>query len=123
LDEADIDATLMLDAFGYVAEADTANIFLVSEGKVRTPFATSCLHGITRETVLDLAQEAGYDTGEAQLTLAGFYSGDEVSVTGTVCELVPVTEIDARRIGVGEPGPVWWDLLSRYRAQVKEQTR
>lgn len=123
LDEADIDATLMLDAFGYVAEADTANIFLVSEGKVRTPFATSCLHGITRETVLDLAKEAGYDTGEAQLTLFDFYSADEVFVTGTVCELVPVTEIDARRIGVGEPGPVWWDLLSRYRAQVKEQTR
>lgn len=123
LDESDIDATLMLDAFGYVAEADTANIFLVSEGKVRTPFATSCLHGITRETVLDLAKDAGYDTTEAQLTLFDFYSADEVLVTGTVCELVPVVEIDARRIGVGEPGPVWWDLLSRYRAQVKELTR
>ncbi|UPK74561.1 aminotransferase class IV [Nocardioidaceae bacterium SCSIO 66511] len=123
LDQPEIDATLMLDAFGYVAEADTANIFLVSEGKVRTPFATSCLHGITRETVLDLAVAAGYETAEAQLTLFDFYSADEVLVTGTVCELVPVVEIDARRIGTGEPGPVWWDLLSRYRAQVKELTR
>jgi branched-chain amino acid aminotransferase len=123
LDETDIDASLMLDAFGYVAEADTANIFCVTDGRVRTPFATSCLPGITRQTVLDLAAGAGYDTAEAQLTLFDFYNADEVFVTGTVCELVPVTEIDARTIGPGQPGTVWSDLLDRYRAQIKELTR
>lgn len=123
LDEPEIDATLMLDAFGYVAEADTANIFCVSEGRVRTPFASSCLHGITRGTVLDLAEAAGYPTSEAQLTLFDFYNADEVFVTGTVCELVPVTEIDARRIGSGAPGPIWKDLLGRYRAEVDQLTR
>jgi branched-chain amino acid aminotransferase len=123
LDDTSIDATLMLDAFGYVAEADTANIFCVTDGKVRTPFATSCLPGITRAAVLDLAAAAGYDTAEAQLTLFDFYNADEVFVTGTVCELVPVVEIDARAIGAGEPGPVWRDLLDRYRAQAEELTR
>jgi branched-chain amino acid aminotransferase len=122
LDEPDIDATLMLDAFGYVAEADTANIFCVTEGRVRTPFATSCLHGITRGTVMDLASDADYPTTEEQLTLFDLYNADEVFVTGTVCELVPVTVIDARTIGTGEPGPVWRDLLDRYRAHVKEET-
>ncbi len=123
LDEPEIDATLMLDAFGYVAEADTANVFCVKDGAVRTPLATSCLHGITRAAVLDLSRAAGLRTTEEQLTLFDVYSADEVFVTGTVCELVPVVEIDRRRIGDGSPGPVWRDLLARYRARVEELTR
>jgi branched-chain amino acid aminotransferase len=123
LDEPEIDATLMLDAFGYVAEADTANVFCVGDGAVRTPQATSCLHGITRAAVLDRARAAGYRTTEEQLTLFDLYNAEEVFVTGTVCELVPVVELDRRRIGEGRPGPVWRDLLSRYRARVRELTR
>lgn len=123
LDEPEIDATLMLDAFGYVAEADTANIFCVTEGRVRTPFATSCLHGITRDTVLRLSRGAGHPTTEEQLTLFDLYNADEVFVTGTVCELVPVTVIDNRTIGSAQPGPVWKDLLDRYRSHVAEETR
>lgn len=123
LDEPDVDATLMLDAFGYVAEADTANVFTVKDGAVRTPLATSCLHGITREAVLDLSRAAGLRTTEEQLTLFDMYSADEVFLTGTVCELVPVVGLDSRRIGDGRPGPVWRDLLGRYRARVEELTR
>jgi branched-chain amino acid aminotransferase len=123
LDEPEIDATLMLDAFGYVAEADTANVFCVDNDAVRTPLATSCLHGITRGAVLDLSRAAGYRTSEEQLTLFDLYNADEVFVTGTVCELVPVVEIDRRQIGAGRPGPVWRDLLSRYRDRVRELTR
>lgn len=123
LDEHDIDATLMLDAFGYVAEADTANIFCVSDGVVRTPFATSCLHGITREIVLNVSKEAGLPTFEEQLTLFDFYNADEVFVTGTVCELVPVTSIDRRQIGAGKPGPIWRQLLNLYRDLVNGETR
>lgn len=123
LNDTDIDATLMLDAFGYVAEADTANIFCVTEGVVRTPYATSCLHGLTRDAVLRLSAAAGYPTHEHQLTLFDFYSADEVFVTGTVCELVPVTTIDDRQIGDGKPGPVYRRLLDLYRAEVQEQTR
>lgn len=123
LDEPDIDATLMLDAFGYVAEADTANIFCVTDGVVRTPLATSCLHGITREAVLGLSAAAGHPTHEQQLTLFDFYSADEVFVTGTVCELVPVTMIDHRQVGDGKPGPIYRQLLELYRRDVQEQTR
>ncbi len=123
LDEPHIDATLMLDAFGYIAEADTANIFCVTDGVVKTPFATSCLHGITREVVLALSKQAGFPTVEQQLTLFDFYNADEVFVTGTVCELVPVVSIDHRGIGEGKPGPVWRQLLNLYRELVDGETR
>ncbi|MGQ7311080.1 aminotransferase class IV [Microbacterium arabinogalactanolyticum] len=119
LDETDIDATLMLDERGFVAEADTANIFCVKNGAVFTPLPTACLHGITRETVLTLSREAGHPTEERQLSPIDFYSADEVFLTGTVCELVPVTSLDGRTIGGGEPGPIWTDLLGRYRAFVR----
>jgi branched-chain amino acid aminotransferase group I len=123
LDEPEVDATLMLDPFGYVAEADTANIFCVTDGVVRTPFATSCLHGITRETVLHLSKAAGLPAAEQQLTLFDFYNADEVFVTGTVCELVPVVSIDRRQIGAGKPGPVWRQLLNLYRDFADGETR
>jgi branched-chain amino acid aminotransferase len=123
LDEPEVDATLMLDPFGYVAEADTASIFCVTDGVVRTPFATSCLHGITRETVLHLSKAAGLPAAEQQLTLFDFYNADEVFVTGTVCELVPVVSIDRRQIGAGKPGPVWRQLLNLYRDFADGETR
>lgn len=117
-----VDAALMLDTDGFVAEADTANIFCVTGDVVRTPFATSCLHGITRATVLEEAAALGYEVREEKLSLFEFYCADEVFVTGTVCELVPVAEIDGRRIGAGEPGPVWRKLLDSYRDRVTLET-
>lgn len=120
--DLDVDAALMLDQNGYVAEADTANIFCVKGGRVRTPLATACLHGITREIVLDQAAGLGYRVEEATLSLFDFYAADEVFVTGTICELVPVIEIDARVIGTGRPGPVWHRLLAAYRSKVDRET-
>jgi branched-chain amino acid aminotransferase len=122
-DDPGVDAALMLDSHGYVAEADTANIFCVTSGHVRTPIASSCLHGITRETILELSREAGYETSEEQLTLYDLYTADEVFLTGTVCELVPVTTVDGRQVGTGSPGPVWRDLLTKYRKLVEESTK
>ncbi|WP_151523632.1 aminotransferase class IV [Serinicoccus kebangsaanensis] len=122
LDEEEVDATLMLDTDGFVAEADTANVFCVTDGVLRTPVATACLHGITREIVLGLGRELGVETHEDKLTLFDLYTADEVFVTGTVCELVPVTTIDARPIGTGEPGPQWRRLLDAYRALVQQET-
>jgi len=122
LDDLDVDAALMLDGGGYVAEADTANVVALVDGAVRTPFPSACLHGITRGIVLDLAAEAGLAPAEAQLTLFDLYRADEVFVTGTVCELVPVVEIDRRTIGSGRPGPIWQDLLHRYRTLVRNET-
>jgi branched-chain amino acid aminotransferase len=118
LDDPDVDAALMLDADGYVAEADTANIFCVTDGVLRTPLPRACLHGLTRRTVLHLGRELGLPTEESAMTLFDFYSADEVFLTGTVCELVPVVDIDRRTIGSGEPGPVHSKLLAAYRDHI-----
>ncbi|CAN5565551.1 branched-chain-amino-acid transaminase [soil metagenome] len=122
LDEPDIDATVMLDTDGFVAEADTANIFCVSAESLKTPLPTACLHGITREVVLGLGRDLGFEVQETRLTLFDLYTADEVFVTGTVCELVPVTVIDNRTIGAGRPGPQWGRLLAAYRALVRAET-
>lgn len=114
-----VDAALMLDEFGYVAEVDNANVFFVSGRTIATPFGTACLRGITRQTVMELASEAGYRAVEQQFALHDLYTADEVFVTGTQCELAPVTLIDGRQIGSGKPGPVWRDLLTRYRDLVR----
>ncbi|HEY7043679.1 MAG TPA: aminotransferase class IV [Nocardioidaceae bacterium] len=122
LDDPDVDAALMLDVHGFVAEADTANIFCVVDGRLATPAPTACLHGITRGVVLDLAATAGLEADERALTLFDLYRADEVFLTGTVCELVPVTMVDGRDIGTGKPGPVWRSLLDRYRSLVDAET-
>jgi len=118
-----VDAALMLDEFGYVAEVDNANIFFANGKMVATPFGTACLRGITRQTVLELAEDAGYRAVEQQFALHDLYTADEVFVTGTQCELTPVTEIDGRPIGAGKPGPVWRDLLTRYRDLVQASVK
>ena len=122
LDEPDVDAALMLDVHGFVAEADTANIFCVVDGRLLTPVPTACLHGITRQIVLELGRRTPAGGEERALTLFDLYRAEEVFLTGTVCELVPVTSVDRREIGVGKPGPVWRRLLDDYRALVEEET-
>ncbi len=116
------DAALMLDQDGYVAEADTANLFCITGGRLRTPIPSACLHGITRQLVLDLGRTLGLPVTEERLTLFDLYGADEVFLTGTVCELVPVTVIDDRAVGSGEPGPVWERLLAAYRELVASET-
>ena len=115
-----VDAALMLDMDGNVAEADTANIFLVKGNSVYTPYATACLSGLTRRLVLKLAADAGFDSQERTLGLFDFYGADEVFITGTVCELVPIVAIDGRPIGLGEPGPVHQALLRAYRGYIND---
>lgn len=123
VDQLGVDAALMLDSDGYVAEADSANIFCVHEDRVKTPVPTACLRGITRQIVLDLSREAGFHTAEERIPLHDMYSADEVFVTGTICELAPVIKVDGRVVGTGQPGPVWKSLLGAYRALVEEATQ
>lgn len=120
MDDAAVDAALMLDADGFVAEADTANLFCVTGKVLRTPPATACLHGITRAIVLELGSMLGLNVAVEPLTLFDLYSADEVFLTGTICELVPVVSIDNREIGTGAPGPVWRELLDAYREHVRD---
>lgn len=103
---AGVDDAVMLDHQGFVAETNATNLFLVKRGTLVTPHADRCLPGITRGVVLRLAREAGVPVAERDVTLAELWSADEVFTSGTMGELAPVVEIDARAIGDGGVGPV-----------------
>ena len=94
------DAALMLDAYGYASELNGTNIFMVSKGKLYTPFADACLHGITRGLVMELAGDIGVRCYEKNLSLTELYNADGVFCTGTMGELTPIVEIDGRSITV-----------------------
>ncbi len=116
---AGADGAVMMDIEGYVSEVNATNIFFVHHGKVLTPFADSCLPGITRGIVIDLCQENNIPVAEKRLSMAEMYSADECFTTGTMGELVPAVEIDKRTIGDGTKGPVTERLqkLHRQRAE------
>lgn len=120
---AGADAALMLDERGFVAEADTANIMVLHRGCLLTPSPRACVHGITRGVVLDLARNFHIPVEEREVSLFEVYSADEVFLTGTVCELVPIVEVDSRIIGSGHPGSEWEKLLAAYRNVVESETR
>jgi branched-chain amino acid aminotransferase len=95
---AGVDAAVMLDSNGFVAELNDTNLFMVKDGVVYTPFADACLHGITRGLVLEICKSHGIPAEERNLSLTEFYTADEVFATGTMGELTPVKEIDGRAI-------------------------
>ncbi len=108
------DEALLLDAHGFVMEGSGENVFIVRDGVIFTPDLTSALDGITRRTVLQLAQEAGYPVIEKRITRDEVYIADEVFFTGTAAEVTPVREVDGRTIGSGGRGPVTEQLQTRY---------
>jgi len=95
---AGVDAAIMLDHQGFVAELNDTNLFMIKNSILYTPFADACLHGITRGMVLELAFNLGIKAEERNLTLTEFYNADEVFATGTMGELTPVNEIDGRKV-------------------------
>lgn len=95
---AGVDAAVMLDFAGFVAELNDTNLFMTKNGKLYTPFADACLHGVTRGLVIELAESLQIPVFEKNLSLTEFYTADEVFATGTMGELTPVTEIDGRHI-------------------------
>lgn len=101
------DEALFLDATGHVAEGSGENIFIVRHGKICTPpLSSAILEGITRDTVIQLAQDIGITVEEVFLTRDELYLADEVFLTGTAAEITPVKEVDNRPIGQGTPGPI-----------------
>jgi branched-chain amino acid aminotransferase len=115
--QAGADDVLMLDASGHVAEASGCNIFVVKGRTIRTPPAyAGILKGVTRDVILEVAREAGYDVQETLLNRYDVYTADEVFFTGTAAEVVGIREVDGRRIGAGKPGPITHDIAARYRA-------
>jgi len=113
------DEALMLDTEGHVAEGSAENIFLVRDGVLSTPDLNSCLDGITRKTVMTLAEEAGYAIRERRITRDEVYIADEAFFTGTAAEVTPIREVDARAIGNGKRGPITEELQRTYLDVVK----
>jgi branched-chain amino acid aminotransferase len=111
---AGADDAVMLDHRGFVAETNATHIFLVSAGTLLTPTTVACPEGITRATVLRLAESAGMDVAEGDYTLPQLYNAAEVFVTGTMGGLAPVVAVDGRVIGDGGLGPVTKHLTGLY---------
>ncbi len=115
------DEALMLDTDGYVAEASGENIFIVKDGVIKTPPLTAVLPGITRASIITLAQDLEILVVEDIFSRDELYLADEAFLTGTAAELTPIREVDGRRIGPGRPGPVTQKLQNAFFAVVKGQ--
>ena len=116
---AGCDEALMLDNEGYVAEGTGENIFIVRNDELHTPELTSCLDGITRDTVMCLARELGLKVHERRITRDEVYIADEAFLTGTAAEVLPIRELDGRRIGTGRRGALTERLQTLYFDQVR----
>jgi branched-chain amino acid aminotransferase len=108
------DEALLLDVDGYVAEGAGENIFIVKQGKLYTPDMTSCLEGITRASLIELAGEIGIPVIEKRITRDEVYCADEAFFTGTAAEVTPIRELDNRTIGSGRRGPVTEKLQTLF---------
>lgn len=100
------DEGLLLDVDGFVAEGSGENLFMVKNGKIYEPELTSALIGITRDSIITLAQEMGYTVTAKRITRDDLYIADEAFFTGTAAEVTPIREVDGRVIGTGKRGPV-----------------
>ena len=108
------DEALLLDREGFVAEGSAVNVFIVRDGKLYTPELTSALDGITRGTIIKLAEDLGLSVAEKRITRDEVYIADEVFFTGTAAEVTPVREVDNRIIGAGQRGPITEKLQTLY---------
>ncbi len=115
------DEAIMLDPQGYVAECTGENVFLVRGNRVITPHSATILEGITRDSILTLCRDLGYNVSEEPVSRDQLYIADEVFFSGTAAELVPVTEIDCRIIGSGGMGPVTRHVQQAFGSVVRGQ--
>jgi branched-chain amino acid aminotransferase len=111
---AGYDEAIMLDAEGYISEASGENIFIVRDRKVKTTPLTSILPGITRDSIVAITRDKGYEVVEERFTRDELYVADEAFFTGTAAELTPIREVDDRQIGAGRRGPVTADIQQAF---------
>ena len=110
---------IMLNDEGYVAECTGDNIFLVYKGRIiTTPTSAGALRGITRDVAIAIADELGLPLDANNLTRYDLWNADECFLTGTAAEIIPVVEVDGRKVGEGKPGPVTRSFLEKFRAKV-----
>jgi branched-chain amino acid aminotransferase len=118
--KAGYDEAILLDQAGYVSEGPGENIFIVRNGVINTPPASSAiLEGITRDTIMTLASDMGYRVVERLISRTELYTADEIFFTGTAVEVMPVVEVDGRTVGNGAAGPVTAALSEKYHRVVR----
>lgn len=113
--KAGYDEAIMLTPEGFIAEGSGENIFAVYGRKLLTPpLVDGALAGLTRDAVMTLARDEGYEVVEASLSRTDLYLADEAFFTGTAAEMVPLVEVDDRKVGSGRPGPITKQLLDLF---------
>ena len=118
---AGADEALILDANGYICEATGENIFIVKNGKLYTPPRTSgALPGITAGVIKRIAKNLGYEVIERNLTVTELYEADEAFLTGTGAEIMPIREVNKRKIGEGKMGPITEKILEEFKRIVQD---
>ena len=118
---AGYDESLMLDVDGYAAEGCGENLFIVRNGRVKTPPIATVLEGVTRNSAIELLRRAGHEVVEERFTRDEIYIADEAFFTGTAAEITPIRSLDDREIGEGKPGPITRALQDEYFAVIKGQ--
>lgn len=114
------DETIMLNDKDMVAEGSGENIFVVKDGRLFTPpTSTGILPGITRDSVMTLARDLGYEVIEQDMSRGELFLADEMFFTGTAAEVTPIREVDRRQVGAGVPGPVTLDIQKNYLGVVR----
>ncbi len=108
------DEAILLDSEGYVTECSGANLFLVRDGRLVTPPADAILEGITRSTVYALAKDLGIDVQDGRVSRDHLYIADEIFACGTAAEVVPIGDVDGRKVGDGATGPITAKLQKAY---------
>ena len=117
---AGVEEAVMLNSEGFVAECTADNLFIIKDGKLFTPpLSAGALYGITRQTVMELAEQSGVSVSEPNLTRYDLFNADECFLTGTGAEIMPVIKIDGRVIGSGKPGPLTRKLVTEYHSLTK----
>lgn len=117
--EREVEECILLNAAGYVAEGSTSNVFLVKGGRLITPSSDSgILPGITREVLIEIASRMGIPSDERWVRPKELFAADECFLTNSIIELMPLVEVDGRRIGEGRPGPLTRELAASYRRLV-----
>ena len=112
---AGVDSAVMLDIDGFIAETNDTNLFIVTKGRVVTPFAHACLPGLTRQMILDICKAEGIPARESNISVTELYNADEAFTSGTMGELTPVLEADGRVIGGGAAGNMTQRLQQLHR--------
>jgi branched-chain amino acid aminotransferase len=113
--EAGVGEAIMLDTQGFVSEATADNIFIVTNGQLATPSTDSAiLHGVTRQRIIEIAEDLGYVIAERRITPFDLINADEVFMTATLAEIIPVLKVNGRIIGSGKVGPVTARIFAEF---------